>query len=140
MAVNLNVEWPQILSAAARLGVDPYFILAVRRAENGKAGQEYGVLSVPAPTYGAQLGVCCTSVRNHIDRYQQAAKSPASAGQVLGSGIERCMYTRGFIRSFADRWAPHGVANDPKDLNHNWFDNVTTLYFRAAEEGFGGTK
>lgn len=34
----------------------------------------------------------------------------------------------GFVKYWADKWAPKGVANDPTDLNKNWPANVTKLW------------
>ena len=55
-----NTEWTPavwqdeealIRIAAAKYGLDWHLVAAIRKAENGGAGKEFGVLSVKAPTY-----------------------------------------------------------------------------------------
>src|SRR5947207_10186681 len=64
-------EDAQILAVADEYGVDPRFLASIRLAENGREGREYGVLSVPAPTYSAQLRVAAQSVKNSMARFQE---------------------------------------------------------------------
>lgn len=60
--------WEQeaIIRIARQAGVDPRLLAAVRLTENGGPGREFGVLSVPAPTYDDQERVArsVTSILN----------------------------------------------------------------------------
>ena len=122
VAAAVLPTWEQaaIRGAAAALGVDPRFLAAIRIAENGGPGREFGVLSVPAPTYWDQLLIAANSVKNAMTRFQAAGgKSPIDPQGRL---------TEAFVRSFAARWAPPGAANDPNDLNRHWVKNAAGAY------------
>jgi len=62
-------EADTITQAAVRTGVDPYFVMAIRRAEHGRPGREFGVLSVPAPTYADQLAVTLNTLIHQLTHY-----------------------------------------------------------------------
>jgi hypothetical protein len=115
-------EWEQILilDAAGRFDVDAAALAALRLAENGGPGREYGVLSVPAPTYQEQLDVAARSFKNSEARYREATGLPArdDAGR----------YTDGFLRFFSARWAPLGADNDPRGLDEYHAGNLVAYY------------
>jgi hypothetical protein len=117
-------EAPLIQEAASRAGIDARFLLALRRTENGGPGREFGVLSVPAPTYDDQARVAAETVRRNIERFERTGRSavdPASG-----------RYTEDFIRFFSGRYAPIGAANDPAGLNRHHAGNLLKLYDRQA--------
>lgn len=115
-------DWEQtiIVETARRRGLDPLALAAIRLAENGGPGREFGVLSVPAPTYQAQADVAATSLVNSERRYRDAHGITAKDG--------RGAYTPAFWEFFAARWAPIDAANDPQGLNRYWLTNVTAFY------------
>lgn len=129
--IDWTTEWPQIQKAAALYHVDPYFIGAIRHAENGSPGKEFGVLSVSAPTYTDQLREACESV---------AHKAAVFDGEitVLTLRITKAamvlVYSDAFIQKFASVWAPEKVSNDPHNLNANWANNVRLIYYRLMDE------
>lgn len=112
-------EQEKIIAVASDFGIDPVFLAALRIAENGGPGREYGVLSVPAPTYDDQITIAARSIKNHEGRY-------ASAGGIVYGPDGR--YTEGFIRDFSARWAPLGVTNDPTGLNSYHAGNLLAYY------------
>ena len=116
-----------IAQEAARTGVDPDLLAAIRRAESGGPGREFGVLSVPAPTLEGQARVAANTVRNTLVRYAQ------HGGQAVDPETGR--YTEGFIRYLSARYAPVGAANDPLGLNRNHAANLIALYRRVSSEG-----
>src|SRR5437867_10199538 len=59
-----------IRDAASRAAVDPRFLGSLRRAENGGPGREFGVLSVPAPTYEDQVRLAAASIRRNVERFE----------------------------------------------------------------------
>ena len=123
--IDWPTEFPKIQAIARDYGVDPFFIAAIRSAENGGPGREFGVLSVAAPTYEAQCHTACASVRNHL------ATSPANPLVVMqGPKVKRLVYSLTWIRAFAKGWAPPDVANDPEGLNQNWIWNASRAYAR----------
>lgn len=113
-----------IRDTAAHAGVDERFLTALRRAENGGPGREFGVLSVPAPTYEDQARVAAESIRRNVERFERtggAAIDPVS-GQ----------YTDEFIRFFSNRWAPIEADNDPRGLNRYHARNLLRIYAQLA--------
>jgi hypothetical protein len=117
-------ERATIGAAAARAAIDPQFLQALRRAENGGPGREFGVLSVPAPTYEDQARVAAESVRRSLERFE------ATGRQAVDPATGR--YTEAFIRFFSHRYAPVGAANDPTNLNQHHARNLIRLYADAT--------
>lgn len=110
-----------IHEASARAGIDPDFLAALRRVENGGPGREFGVLSVPAPTYWDQARLAAESVRKNIERFR---------GEAVDAVTGR--YTESFIRFFSRRYAPEGAANDPMGLNRFHARNLIKVYQKLS--------
>ena len=91
-------ELALIKIAAAKYGVDWHFVAAIRKAEGGGAGREFGVLSVKAPTYAAQLEVCCQSTRHRLVEYD--ADNQALELHETPDGKQAVVYHRDFIAWF----------------------------------------
>jgi len=89
-------------------------VAAIRHAENGSAGREYGVLGDgvkrdmkrKGDTYRPQAGWCAATVQKTYDRWVKAGK-PGD-----------------FITFLGRRYCPVGAENDPNGLNRNWVRNV----------------
>lgn len=109
-----------IRRAAARAGVDEEFLTALRKIENGGPGREFGVLSVPAPTYEAQARVAAESVRRSRERFE------ATGASAVDPATGR--YTEAFVRFFSSRYAPVGASNDPAGLNRHHAGNLVRRY------------
>lgn len=128
-------EQQLIVQVARAKGVDPRALAAIRLAENGGPGREFGVLSVLATavykarvaqvgTFQAQAEVAADTLRANEARYRAATGlAPRDA---TGS------YTREFWSFFGGRWAPIGAENDPGGLNQYWVANVTHFYEGSA--------
>ena len=95
-------------------------LMAIRTAENGSKGREYGVLSVSAPTYAEQLHIATKTVLHRLWSY------PGNPLTVTVDGILRV--SDAWVAWFASHWAPQGVVNDPKGLNSNWTKNFLAAY------------
>lgn len=115
-----------IAREAQRTGIDPNLLAALRRAENGRAGREFGVLSVPAPGLDQQARVAANTIRNMAVRFER------QGGTVLDPATGR--YSESFLRFFSARYAPRGAANDPTDLNRFHAANLIALYRRVGGE------
>lgn len=124
--INWFKEEQLIIKESIKHGIDPLFVATIRRIENGGPGREYGVLSIPAPTYKEQLHITCNSVRNKI---MKSALFP------IALKYDRLCYTRQFIEYFQHHWAPSNVANDPNNLNKNWLLNTCSVYDRFCQLG-----
>ena len=119
---DFGTEYPIIINAARRNNIkdDDYenlsLLFAIRRAENGKMGREFGVLTKEAglkpndtrnDTLDRQAGWASASILKNRNRYKETdQKMP-------------------FIDFMANRWAPVGAGNDPKNLNINWSKNTS---------------
>ena len=113
-----GAEYDVIVAAAKRndLAKADYKILfAIRKAENGKKGREFGILHPkceeqmrkdPKNTLSIQAGWCAATIKNNRVRWEK-----------LGSKGD-------FIEHLSKIYAPVGASNDPTGLNENWFKNV----------------
>ena len=82
-------------------------VAAIRYAENGRAGREYGILHPRVdPTYRSQAGWCAATVQKNYDRWVKAGRKGD------------------YLVFLAKRYCPVGADNDPNGLNHNWLPNV----------------
>lgn len=122
-------EQAVIFRVAAEVGVPATLLAALRLAENGGAGREFGVLSEDAATYEAQARIAAVSLRNNLLRFvggKDAVKQAIDATTGLACAA--------FVEFMGRRWAPVGAENDPHNLNANWTGNVKRAY-----EGSGVT-
>jgi len=98
-------------------------LFSIRKAENGAAGKEFGVLhpkagkqpgDTPEQTLRRQAGWSAATIMKNRTRHADDTK----AGKTKDD----------FITYLGNRYAPKGVANDPNNLNKNWITNVGTQY------------
>ena len=107
-AIRVNIR------AELRAELAP-IVAAIRHAENGRAGREYGVLGDAirrdmvrrGDTYRPQAGWCAATVQKTYDRWVRAGRPGA------------------FIAYLGKRYCPIGADNDPQGLNRHWVKNVT---------------
>jgi hypothetical protein len=125
-------EQALIKIAAARYGLDWHFVAAIRKAEGGGPGREFGVLSVKAPSYTVQLDVCCQTVRHRLVEYDE--DNPALELHETSDGKRTVVYHRDFITWFGAIWAPNGASNDATGLNRNWSKNVSYWYLHLIDQ------
>ena len=92
-------EVVEIITACNKVGVDPYFVAAIRKTENGGPGREFGVLSVETKDYYDQLRIACASVKNAIVRFGNI--SPLAEVSIF-DGKTRLGYSAAFIEMFAE--------------------------------------
>jgi hypothetical protein len=132
-----NAEWTPavwqdeqalIKIAAAKYGLDWHFVAAIRKAEDGGPGREFGVLSVKAPTYTAQLEVCCQSVRRRLVEYDRDHQTLEL--HEAPDGKQVVVYGGDFIEHFAAIWAPGGAVKDPHGYHRSWCRKVSRWYVR----------
>jgi hypothetical protein len=104
-AIRVNIP------KAHRVHLAP-IVAAIRYAENGRAGREYGCLSKYAKDkgYRKQAGECAFTVWRTYERWIKAGKPG------------------GFIQYLGNRYCPIGAGNDPGGLNKHWVRNVTHYY------------
>ena len=130
------IDWPKeipiIAALAAEYQVDPLFIAAVRVAENGPVGKEFGVEDPAANTYELQCREACATVRDRLTSYY-----PGNPLVLKPSGpIKRVCYSPAFIGEFQRVWAPTtNATNDPQNLNRFWLTNASAAYARFIAAG-----
>lgn len=110
---EIGDELPVITKAAIRNGVEPgtedfAILLAIRKAENGKPGREFGVLHPRAvdTDLDTQAGWCAATIMRNRERWEEAGKP------------------EDFITFLGRRYCPVGAENDPQGLNRHWIKNV----------------
>lgn len=124
-------ELAQLRVIGEESGVDVYLLAAIRRAENGGPGREFGVLSVEAPSWEDQARVCAATVRgvlvrSHAKAFRRVERVGARA---------RLAYSPAVIGDLGRRYAPVSADNDPRGLNLAWVSNVGKLYERFCQHG-----
>jgi hypothetical protein len=118
--LSLKAELPTIRKAAERNGIhhdsnDWYLLLAIRKAENGRAGCEFGIKDPRAweTNLDIQAGWASATINGQHKRY----------------GSDEV--TTAFIDSLANRYCP--VSCDP-DGNKNWKRNVNFWFEKFRKE------
>ncbi len=105
--------------------VNPFaLMLAIREAEKGRAGLEFGIMH-PKAIYTdlrTQAAWCAATIRANFTRFKNQDQY-ADYVDFLGS-----------------RYAPAGADNDPGNLNQHWPGNVRFFYERFHEAGEGGVR
>ena len=108
-----------IFETAEARGIDARLLAAIRKAEMGGPGREFGILSVPAVTYRDQASIAANTIGNNATRYENATGVSAKSGS---------RYTEAFITYLGRIYAPLNAPNDPSNLNVNWISNVSNWY------------
>lgn len=123
--IDWVIEKPLIEAECALHGTDFLvpILMAIRTAEGGGDGKQYGVLSVSAPTYAEQLHMAAVTVVHRLASYPGNPLTTTPDKQLVVSP--------NWVAYFASIWSPVGVANDSTNLNANWPKN-----FLAAYNGF----
>jgi len=129
-------------------------LTAIRMAENGGPGREFGILHEDCPpTYRGQAGWSAATICKHLARFMNGWTKTAIEGEwVVTWGPKRKMpqvdgkdedgnpapFFDEFVASLWLWYCPPGADNDPNDLNENWFNNVQSFiaqHRRASEPG-----
>lgn len=110
-----------IIKAAERNGIkylsdDWFLLMAIRKAENGGKGREWGIMNPKANTEELQAAWCAATIMKNHKRY--------------GNGA----VTEDYISFLGSRYCPVGADNDPKGLNKNWIKNVTYWFHKLRGE------
>ena len=109
-AIEVNIR-PKLRAELAPI------VAAIRYAENGGNGREYGILHPRVkPTYRSQAGWCAATVQKNWDRWHKAG-SPGD-----------------FIDFLGNRYCPVGADNDPNGLNQHWIKNVRHFVARFDKD------
>jgi len=105
-AVKVNIR-PELRKELSR------YVAAIRYAENGGKGRQYGILHKRVkPTYRSQAGWCAATVQKNYDRWVKAGSKGA------------------FVVFLGKRYCPVGADNDPTGLNKHWIKNVERYHAR----------
>lgn len=64
-------EFDLILKKSLEYNIDPYFLFALRTAENGWEWKEFGITDWDIETFWSQLIHMCRNIQNNIQRFQK---------------------------------------------------------------------
>jgi hypothetical protein len=87
-------------------------LYAIRKAEDGPPGLEFGIICQAGTNLKTQAGWAAATVQKNYDRY------------LKDQGGFPNTYD-GFIAYLGAGYCPVGADNDPNNLNKNWIPNVT---------------
>lgn len=90
-------------------------LFAIRKAENGGPGREWGILNAKANSFDLQAGWCAATIKKNYARWESAGKPDD------------------FVTFLGGKYCPVGAANDPKGLNVNWVRNVKTWIHKLID-------
>jgi len=121
-------EIPVILFAAERAGVDPAYIMAIREAEKGAPGREYGI--IPTPAYEKDDTVAGRPYKSELEKQAVWCAWTVKKKLEMYNSLppEEKKKHKDFIDFLGDGYAPIGASNDPNNLNVNWERNVRYFY------------
>ena len=107
-AIKVNIR-PECVRELAPI------VAAIRYAENGSKGKEYGILHPRVkPTYRSQAGWGAATVQKNYDRWVKAGRKGD------------------YVTFLGKRYCPIGADNDPNGLNKHWIPNVKKFQKRFA--------
>lgn len=113
-------EQAVIYAFAQAYNIPPEALAAVRIAENGPAGNDFGIVSLPdVDTYGEECRAAAESISANIARFSAKYGRSPFVGDKL---------TLAFWVFMGSRYCPVGAANDPEGLNQGWPENCHTIY------------
>jgi len=108
-AVVRNVPGAKLRPDMVRL------LVAIRTAENGGPGRQFGILVAEANTLDLQAGWCAATCWKNWKRWQKTDQSLP------------------YLVFLQRRYCPVGADNDPGGLNVNWLRNVTSTLERLED-------
>lgn len=103
-----------VAAVAKHWGLDPLLLQAVVQSE----GNIVKAVQCSLPT-----------VQTRAEALEVLARSATHA---LSDYVKRSAASD-FVSFWAARWAPVGAANDPQDLNVNWYQNVLKLWLDGVK-------
>ncbi|BER91744.1 hypothetical protein [Atrimonas thermophila] len=93
--------------------VNPFaLLLAIREAERGRKGFEFGIVKAKDTDLKTQCKYACETIKNNFQRFKEQESE------------------QDFIAFLGKRYAPIGAENDPNNLNQYWVHNVRFFYER----------
>ena len=120
--------------------VNPYALLfAIREAEKGRAGFEFGIIIAKNTDLETQCKYACQTIVNNVKRFHQYLEEGERSALSERSEDELCSHSaegkpgfplkcNDFITFLGSRYAPIGADNDPHNLNAHWVRNVKFFY------------
>lgn len=132
-------EVDTILYTAKRVGVEPEHLLAIREAEKGRDGLQFGIMHTEAYRRDNMVDF---NVKNPRPYKSSLEKQASWAAGTVRRNIKRWNSLseeersghRDFIDFLGDKYAPVGADNDPSNLNTNWERNVRFFYEKFCSD------
>jgi len=125
---DLERELPAIRRAAERnncRGDDFLILLAIRKAENGRAGREFGIMHPAAIDTDLETQAAWAAATIVKNRQRWSQEVFIAIGE--GKPVRAAASGPGFIEFLADRYCPSSI--DPVG-NINWKENVRYWFWK----------
>ena len=120
-----------IYKTAKRIGVNPAFLMAIRRAENGKIWH-FGVMP-ENEGYREDKGIIENGkFRYYRSRFEKQCNWAALSIKKNSERYFKSDKKYDFIRFMQKEYCPIGVKNDPRGLNKYWEGNVRKYFSRYS--------
>jgi len=120
-------EFEIINYTAECVGVDSAYLMAIRKAENGRDGLEFGIISTSE--YGRDIGIVENGeFRGYKNEFEKQASWCAWTVKKNLERFRNSNFDGDFIEFLQVKYCPVGVENDPDGLNKNWAKNVRFYY------------
>lgn len=146
-------EWPVLVKIANEYNLSPedtILLLAIRDAENGPAGYEFGVKAAKGTNLDTQARWAAGSIRANRARYQRLLQEglyegtgriitigePAEGVIKVPSDIDFIDFMGYYGSPTGYGWAPihyQDMPEEEKRLNLNWAENVKKLYEKYSK-------
>ncbi len=123
----------KIVETALSKGIDPEFMIAVYKKENGNKGKEFGVMLPGVDSskenkenFDQQLGMSMTILARHENQYLKEYRgSSLKINDKNNPSYDK--YTPHFIAYFSEKYSP-------SDVNSNDINNLSEIYFEGDDK------
>ena len=127
-AIAFEMDWEVIRNSCSNYGLDPDLVAAIRFAEGGPRGAEFGLTRTRGLTPRSQLDRACEMLVELIVKY------PGPFPMFVADQRPRvkcAAFSDSVIRYLAARWNSEKARNAPT----RWFTSVRTAYLQFIRDG-----
>jgi hypothetical protein len=132
MATPFEQEFPTLMEVAKEYDLNPYqtkLLMAIRQAENGPPGFEFGVKAAKGTDLRNQAQWTAASIKKNVPRYEQFLSSGGSPT------VDFIQFMGQMGGPVGKGWAPvQDVPDGERRLNKNWPGNVRSILKKMEQK------